>query len=137
MDSGYIADVILLDFTKPFHIISHSLLINKLNLLGIGGALLNWFLDFLTTRAMQMTVSGTNSKSRDVLSGVPQGSVLGPLLFLIYVNSLPSYIRSKYKFFTDDLKIYLKIRHNSHLLLVTDLNICQRDIDIVYKFAKS
>ena len=62
-------------------------------------------------------MSGVQSFSRLVCSGVPQGSVLSLLLFLVYINHLPSYIRTKCKFFADDLKIYMKIRHDSFVSL--------------------
>lgn len=137
IDAGYVVDVVLFDFSKAFDVVNHSLLIEKLRLIGLRGALLSWIKDFLLGRTMQVTVSGCISSSKDVLSGVPQGSVLGPLLFLIYVNFLPSYIQSKCKFFADDLKIYLKLRSNSHSSLAADVNICQRDIDEVHRVADS
>ena len=69
------------------------------------------------------------SGERPVVCGVPQGSVLGPLLFLIFVNHLPYYIRSKCKIFADDLKIYMKIRHGCDEEMSADLVSCQSDID--------
>ena len=71
------------------------------------GRLLSWIGDFLTARTMRVAVSGSCSCEVSVESGVPQGSVLGPLLFVLYVNYLPNYVLSKCQFFADDLKIYL------------------------------
>lgn len=91
---------------------NHEILIEKLRNIGIEGVLLNWVRDFLVGREMCVAVSRCRSSTIQVLSGVPQGSVLGPLLFLIYVNNVPSEISSRCKIFADDLKLYLNIRHN-------------------------
>ena len=136
LDAGYIVDLVLFDFSKAFDV-NHALLIDKLRILGIHGPLLSWITEFLLGRTMQVSVSGCTSSSKDVLSGVPQGSVLGPLLFLVYINSLPSYIRSKCKFFADDMKIYLKLRRDSCSSLAVDTSTCQRDIDTVHKVTDS
>ena len=73
----------------------------------------------------------------DVMSGVPQESVLCPLLFLLFVNHLPTHVISKYKFFADDLKIYLNIRHSNIVDMSSDLSSCQRDIDTIVHVASS
>lgn len=90
MDGGHIVDVILFDFSKAFDVVVHSLLIKKLELLGIRGKILHCIHSFLSGRSMQVCIDGHLSQEREVLSGVPQGSVLGPLLFLIYINSIGS-----------------------------------------------
>ena len=109
----------------------------KLEHLGIGGRVLSWIRDFLTGRSMWVTVGGQHSTTRNVLSGVPQGSVLGPLLFLIYVNYLPESITNRCKLFADDLKIYLKITSDHCHSLAVDLSSCQRDIDRICQVAGS
>ena len=86
---------------------------------------------------MWVTVGGQCSTSRSVLSGVPQGSVLGPLLFLIYVNNLPMSILNNCKLFADDLKIYLKVTSVSSSSFVRDLSSCQSDIDQICAVAAS
>ncbi|KAK3886186.1 hypothetical protein Pcinc_009646 [Petrolisthes cinctipes] len=137
LDSGCVVDVVLFDFSKAFDVVCHTILIDKLRHIGVGGRLLDWISDFLTDRTMRVSVSGVFSPSRPVLSGVPQGSVLGPLLFLIYINHIPSYIRSKCKFFADDLKLYMKIRHNATHPLAVDLSSLQKDIDNISRVTAS
>ena len=129
LDSSSVVDVVLFDFSKAFDRVSHSVLLDKLSNLGIGGRVLSWLADFLTGRVMRVCVSGVASGSRSVGCGVPQGSVLGPLLFLIFVNHLPHYIKSKCKIFADDLKIYMEIGRGSHEEMSSDLFACQSDID--------
>ena len=112
-DRGGITDVILFDFSKAFDVVVHDLMIDKLMNLGIQGNFLKWLISFLTGRSMRVGVKGHNSGSKPVLSGVPQGSVLGPVLFLIYVNSIASQLKCNYTIFADDLKIYACVEHRS------------------------
>ena len=86
LDSGESVDIVFFDFAKAFDTVSHGLLLVKLRHLGVSGSILSWLGDFLLGRTMQVSVSGLCSAPRNICSGVPQGSVLGPLLFLIYVN---------------------------------------------------
>ena len=80
------------DFAKAFDRVNHKLLLKKIHRFGICGTLLSWFEDYLTVRAQRVTVLGVNSKSLPVISGVPQGSTLGPLLFLVYVTWRPQHL---------------------------------------------
>lgn len=137
LDKGYNVDLILFDFSKAFDVVCHDILISKLMSIGITGTLLNWIKDFLYNRKMSVAVSHHHSCTRHVDSGVPQGSVLGPLLFLIYVNFLTHNIHSSTKIFADDLKLYVNIRYDSELNICNDLNACQSDINTLVHVAKS
>ena len=85
---GYVHNVILFDLSKAFDTVCHDILLSKLCAIGIDGSLLNWISSVLKNRKMQVYVKGILSQDRDVLSGVTQGSPLGPLLFLICINNV-------------------------------------------------
>jgi len=106
LDGGFGLDVIFLDYRKAFDTVPHRRLLEKLRQSGIVGRLWNWIQAFLSDRKMRVGVMGSFSAWVEVLSGVPQGSVLGPLLFLIFVNDLPSWIANSIKMFADDTKIW-------------------------------
>ena len=88
MDKGYSVDVIFLDFQKAFDKMPKTRLLQKLSAYGIDSKVLCWIADFLSDRKMRIMVRGEYSEWVDVIRGVPQGSVLGPILFLIYVNDI-------------------------------------------------
>ena len=108
MDAGFIVDIAMFNFSKAFNVVSHILLIKKLRDIGISPLLLNWIWSFLSDREMCVSVGGVCSGFKDVLSEVPQGSVLGPVLFLVYVNYLTQGLVSQFGAFADDYKIYLQ-----------------------------
>ena len=99
-------DAIYLDFKKAFDSVPHKRLIEKLKGYGIKGNLLNWIQDFLSDRSQFVTVNNNKSKSVPVTSGVPQGSVLGPTLFVYFINDLPSVCEALVKIFADDAKTF-------------------------------
>ena len=92
-------DVILLDFSKAFDKVNHSKLLWKLYKYGIRGKVLSWIQAFLWNRSQRVVIDGEESDSIPVNSGVPQGSVLGPILFLAYINDLPDGISSQVRLF--------------------------------------
>ena len=85
-------DVVVLDFSKAFDVVPHQCLLHKRDHYGIRGTTLNWIQNF--NRTQKVVVDGSSSESARVKSGVPQGTVLGPLLFLTYTNDLPSTVSS-------------------------------------------
>ena len=105
-----------IDLKKAFDTVNHDILLSKLEHYGIRGTLLNWFRSYLTGRKQYVTVNGENSKLLDITCGVPQGSVLGPLLFLIYINDLPN-VSEKLKIFlfADDTNIYFESKNLKEL----------------------
>ena len=109
LDSQQSIDVIYLDFRKAFDTVAHARLANKLYAYGIRGNLLNWINSFLKDRKQKVIINGEESAWADVLSGIPQGSVLGPALFLIFINDLPDSIANFVKIFADDTKVYSTI----------------------------
>ena len=110
MQGGGQTDVIVMDFSKAFDKVPHNGLLYKLFKCGIDGITLQWLESFL----------GEHSHSVPVKSGVPQGSVLGPLMFLIFINDLPSYVKSRVCLFSDDTVIYLIIKSESDCRLLQD-----------------
>ena len=106
VDSGGMVDVVYLDLSKAFDVVNHQVLLAMLRELGFSRLVMGWIEDFLIGRSMFVSVGPEDSEDRDVLSGVPQGSVLGPLLFLIYVNGLTAGMTCKWYAFADDYKIY-------------------------------
>merc|ERR1712179_793458 len=108
-EEGNCIDVAYLDFRKAFDLVSHELLIYKMSKYGIKGQILNWVKSWLQDRTQRVVIRGTASESFKVTSGVPQGSVLGPILFLIYINDLPTEVISPVSLFADDSKIFSKI----------------------------
>ena len=98
-------ETVHLDFAKAFDKINHKILINKLQRLGIGGKLLGVIRNYLTQRTQFVQMEDTKSPSLDVTSGVPQGSILGPLLFIIYVMDMPSELVTTPFIFADDTKL--------------------------------
>jgi len=123
LDEGYGLDVVYLNYRKAFDSVPHRRLIEKLRSIGINGNLLEWLNSFLTSRTIRVGIRGTFLELMKVLSGVPQGSVLGPLLFLLYVNELPKCIKCDMKMYADDTKLWCKItKYEDSCILQDDLD---------------
>ena len=116
-------DVIYFDISKAFDTVSHGILLKKLWSIGITSTLWSWFKDYLSNRYQRVTINNSYSDPLPVVSGVPQGSILGPLLFIVYINDMSSYINhSQYLKFADDTKCFLHINTLSdHIALQEDI----------------
>ena len=110
LSDGNQVDLILLDFEKAFDKVPHSRLLYKLDYYGVRGKVNNWIKAFLSKRKQQVVLEGVKSRQEDVLSGVPQGTVLGPLLFLTYINDIPECTDSNVRLFADDSLLYRVIQ---------------------------
>ncbi|CAO4369770.1 unnamed protein product [Caenorhabditis nigoni] len=97
---------VYIDFKKAFDTVSFNKLACKLISYGVKGRLLDWIVSFLTDRTQRVNVNGVLSQERTVLSGVPQGSVLGPLLFLLFINDIGDEFKSDFLLYADDLKLF-------------------------------
>jgi len=130
LNRGAQMDVILLDLSKAFDTVPYNRLIHKLGAYGITGDISQWIASFLSNRCQQVSVNGQLSQSTEVISGVPQGSVLGPLLFLCYINDMPENIKSTIRLYADDALLYREIYSPE------DSRILQEDLDRLQEWAK-
>ncbi|KAA3676029.1 uncharacterized protein DEA37_0011181 [Paragonimus westermani] len=124
-DNGLISDAIFFDFAKAFDRVPHGPLKHKLEAYGIQGEVLRWIASFLDNRTFRVKTGADLSSPSFISAGVPQGSVLGPLLFLIYINDLPSNISSSVLLYADDLKIWN----------ATDPSALQIDLDAIKRWS--
>ena len=124
-------DVIFLDLAKAFDSVPHERLLLKLKSNGIDGSLLNWLRHFLVGRKQRVVVRGSCSDWSCVTSGTPQGTILGPLLFLLYINDITECISSTVKLYADDTKIYREI-----IDPIIDCQILQDDLNNLSEWAR-
>ena len=110
LDKKETVGMAILYFTKALYKVLHKRLIHKLNYYGISGSIAKWIDTFLIGRTQQVVVNGAASSSTIINSGVPQGTVLGPLLFLLYINDLPDNPSTSVRLFADDCILYTPIR---------------------------
>lgn len=131
LDRAGQVDMIYLDFSKAFDSVSHHLLIHKLKSFGFHSELLGWLKSYLSCRQQRVVVDGRSSDWLPVVSGVPQGSVLGPLLFILYVNDMPSSAHhATLALFADDSKCFKNIENSS------DCKLLQDDINSLYSWSR-
>ena len=126
--AGNQTDLVLLDFSKAFYKVRQLKLLLKLHRYGIRGPTLKWIQAFLSDRTQTVVILNEKSTTVAVISGVPQGSVLGPILFLIYINDLPDKTRSTVRLFADDTAIYLAVSS------LEDAHILQQDLDHLHQW---
>ena len=128
---GNVVDSIYLDFQKAFDTVPHRRLMGKLEAYGINGPVLEWVREYLHGRTQVVVVNGEQSHEARVISGIPQGTVLGPLLFVIYINDLLDNISSSGFLYADDTKIFRKISSKNDALSL------QADIDKLEEWSES
>ena len=123
MDLGKPVCSVFFDVRKAFDSVPHATLVSKLQSRGLNDFLLRWICDYLRGREQRVVLNGVSSRPRSVLSGVPQGSVLGPLLFILYINDLADLqLGSKMVVYADDILLYRSIETNA------DYNLMQEDV---------
>ena len=128
IDAGKQTDCLIMDFSKAFDKVTHSLLQHKLDHYDIRGKTGEWIKTFLSDRSQSVVIEGESSDKIPVESGVPQGSVLVPSLFLFYINDMPEGITSKVRLFADDTIAYLTISSDQ------DARTLQSDLDKLTKW---
>jgi hypothetical protein len=121
-------DTILLDFSKAFDKVNHRKLLLKMDHYGIRGQVLDWVSNFLNGRTQRVVINGESSPNANITSGVPQGTVLGPLLFLIYINDIPDRVKSHLRLFADDSYLYRIINSQQDTIQL------QKDLDELIKW---
>ncbi len=132
MKDGKQTDILIMDFSKAFDKVGHSKLTKKLDHYGVSGKTNNWIRGFLADRTQRVVVDGETSDEVAVTSGVPQGSVLGPSLFLYYINDMPEKTtHSRVRLFADDTIMYLAIVND------TDANHLQDDLDCLAQWEQT
>ena len=129
LEKGNNLDVLYCDFRKAFDSVPHKRLMMKVRSYGIGGDIAKWIEDFITERKQRVHINGHKSSWADVSSGVPQGSVLGPLLFVIFINDLPEAVKCGVKMYADDTKIYAVINNKG------DSKKLQEEINKLFKWS--
>ena len=131
LDQGGSLDAVYCDFMKAFDKVPHRRLVHKIEKYGITGSILGWISSFLSNRTQCVNINQTYSKKAEVSSGIPQGSVLGPILFVLYINDLPEVVSEGtwIYLFADDTKIFREIKS------FDDKIILQNDVEELVKWS--
>ena len=143
IDQGEMIGVVLVDFKKAFDLVDHNILLTKLKLYGIKNETLLWFKSYLSQRQQQVSINNTRSGFKPISCGVPQGSILGPLLFLLFINDLPLFTSNVLTdMYADDTTLYFihrsleAIERNLQIAL-NELNIWCKNNGMVLNTAKT
>ena len=130
MDSGKEVRTVFCDISKAFDRVWHAGLIYKLEVAGVTGEVLRWFESYLSDRRQRVVLPGTFSDWTYLRAGVPQGSILGPLLFLIYINNIVTDIHSNIRLFADDTSLFIIVENP-----LTAANLLNSDLDKISRWA--
>lgn len=130
LDEGFEVDCIYTDFMKAFDKVPHQRLMKKIENYGIKDPVLGWIRDFLSDRYQSVAINNIYSDWKEVISGIPQGSVLGPILFVLYINDLPNMVESEAYLFADDTKVFKIIERDN------DSEILQQDLERMEKWSE-
>jgi len=131
LNKGSSTHVVFIDFRKAFDKVLHQRLLLKLDHIGVRGKLLEWVRNFITNRRQHVVINGSYSGWAEVKSGVPQGSILGPLLFLIFINDINCGLNSTTRLFVDDCTIFRNVSCEH------DCEALQRDLDLLMEWTQT
>ena len=131
IDKGHGVDCVYMDYQKAFDTVPHKRLISKLKSYNLGEEMISWIQNYLSGRKQQVSINGANSNWHTVSSGIPQGSVIGPILFVIYINDLPDLVKSNVYLFADDTKLFNIIKDQ------TDRDTLQNDLQKLTKWSET
>ena len=124
MDKGVMTGVVFLDLKKAFDTVDHTILLKKLNTFNIGPLAINWFASYLSDRVQAVKSNGTKSEYLPITCGVPQGSILGPLLFILYINDLYTFLTDcTVSLYADDTALYTSAKTQIEIKLTLQIEL--------------